>query len=249
MRKCPSGFTPAPGNRCVPIKATAYSLLPRRAAANRAAASAPAGGLFPFTNSASGPGPTPAPSAGQVTFSFSYSGTIDSSVFESVPLALPFNIISRPLTIEVAYSFNPLDYRTNDGGFGGFGFYMHVPSKNFGFEFQGSNPSNFFVTVYSNYRDDPMNPGQLLADRVDYQIAVWPPGTPVVRITLDANNVPRLYFDGVESVIAPPGVVQEQPLGPGDQSAVYGYNGAPGRTVTISSLKLVSGLIPPPGPV
>lgn len=210
----------------------------------------PAGGLYPFSNSAPAPvAPAPAPPAAQTPFSFFYSGVIDSSTFESVPLALPFGIISRPLTIEIVYSFNPLDYRTNDGGFGGFGFFMHVPSKNFGFEFQGSNPSNFFVTVYSNYRPDPMNPGQLLADRVDYQIAVWPPGTPVVRVTLDANNVPRLYFDGVESVIQPPVPPADQGIAEGDQAAVYGYNGAPGRTVTISSLKLVSGLIPPPGPL
>lgn len=245
-RRCPPGQVRAPAGRCTPGSPTAsvFALFPQKNVG------VPGGGLYPFSNSAPAPAAPPAtPAAGQVPFSFSYSGTIDSSTFEAVPLSLPFGIISRPLTIEVSYTFNPLDYRTNDGGFGGFGFYMHVPSKNFGFEFQGSNPSNFFVTVYSNYRPDPMNPGNLLADRVDYQIAVWPPGTPVVRITLDANNVPRLYFDGVESVITPPVPPQDQPLSPGDVSAVYGYNGAPGRTVTITSLKLVSGLIPPPAPL
>jgi len=204
--------------------------------------------MFPFTNSASGPGSAPAP-APSTSFSFEYSGVIDSSIFETVYLDLPFSKVAPPLTIEVKYSFNPADYRTNDGGFGGFGFNMHVPSKNFGFEFQGSNPSNFFVTTYKNYRPDPMNPGQLLADRTDYQIAVWPPGTPVVRITLDANLTPRLYFDGVESVISPPGAPYDQSLPEGDFSTVYGYNGAPGRTVEINPLRLVSGLIPPPGPV
>jgi hypothetical protein len=205
--------------------------------------------MFPFTNSASsGSGRAQAP-APDTSFSFQYAGTIDSSVFESVPLNLPFSKIAAPLTLEIVYSFDPADYRTNDGGFGGFGFNMHVPSKNFGFEIQGSNPSNFFVTTYDNYRPDPMNPGQLLADRRDYQIAVWPPGTPVVRVTLDANLVPRLYFDGVEALIEPPAPPVDQSLPEGDFSTVYGYNGAPGRTVTIDPLKLVNGVIPPPGPV
>ena len=220
----------------------AFGIVPRRAAA-----SAPAGSFYPFTNSASSPAAPakPAPSG----FSFEFSGEIDSSNFETVPLDLPFSKVALPLTLEIVYTFTPADYRTNDGGFGGFGFSLSMPSKNFGFEIQGSNPSNFFVSTYSNYRPDPMDPSNVIADRRDYQIAVWPPGTPTVRVTLDANLTPRLYFDGVETVIQPPSPPFDQLLVAGDYSNVYGYNGAPGRSVTVSPLKLVSGLIPPPAPV
>lgn len=124
---------------------------------------------------------------------------------------------------------------------------MSVQDKNFGFEIQGSNPSNFFVLTYTNYRPDA--PGFVLVDRRDYQIAVWPPGTPVVRVTLDADLVPRLYFDGVEAIISPPTPPFDASLQEGNNSTVYGYNGAPGRSVDVNPLKLVGALIPPPAPL
>lgn len=62
---CPPGYRPSKdGRRCIPKgpTTTAFNTLPRRVAT-----SAPAGGMFPFTNSAAGPapavftGPTPTP--------------------------------------------------------------------------------------------------------------------------------------------------------------------------------------------
>lgn len=249
-KSCPPGQANIKGH-CVPVQRVFFTAIPVMANVP----GAPSGGFAPFSNAAGpaapSPTPAPAPAPGPSSFRFQYSGVIDSSTFETVSLAAPFNLIRLPLTVEMVYTLLPdsVSYRTIDGGFGGIGFSLSMPSRNFGLEFQGSNPSNFFVTTYTNYRPDPMNPGQLLADRRDYQIAVWPAGNPTIRITLDANLVPRLYFDGVEAIISPPGAPYDQPLAGGDYANVYGYNGMAGRSVDVHPLTIASGVIPPPGPV
>ena len=180
-------------------------------------------------------------------FSFEFSGSLDSSNFQTDPLDFPFAQLSLPLTAEIEYTLDPLDYRTSDGGFGGFGMSLSSQEKNFGFEIQCSNPTNFFISTYEDYAPIEGDPENASVLRHDWS-GTWPEGTPPVRVTLDANLVPHAYFDGVEIPLIDGGPAYEYTVAVGQYANAYGYAGQPGMSVDMD-LKIVSGIVVPPSPL
>lgn len=200
----------------------------------------PSGGMFPFSNSAGNLTATVL-SGGPWVFE-SGSFTLDASASESRALDVQFGIFSKPLTIQLQYQFSPADFRDNDGGSGNMGVIISSQEKGFGLELQGSDPDTFYVNVYSAYV--PGAPGTVDAINHSYR-TTWPPSTPVVRVTLDENLVPHIYFDGIEGVLQDLGETPQN-LNSGNYALAYAFAAAPAHTVTFTEVKLVGALVPPP---
>lgn len=193
----------------------------------------PSGGMFPFTNSAGG-APTPAAAGGSSWAFESGAFTLDASASESRTLDVQFSNFSTPLTAELRYHFTPADFRDNDGGSGNMGVLVSSEEKGFGFELQGSDPSTFYVNVYSSYV--PGAPGTVDAINHSYR-TTWPPGTPVVRMTLGQDLVPHLYFDGVEAVLEDLGETPQN-LQSRNYATAYAFANAPARFVTFDQIRI-----------
>lgn len=226
---CPPGS----GKPCPPtFMRSQFGFLPTRVSGT------PSGGVNPFTNSAGAPTP-PAPPPGPTPWSVQYSGVIDAFAAQIVQIpGFPFSLFGPPFKVEMTYVLNPPDFRTNNGGFGGFGVQASVQSKNLGWEFQASSPSNFYITTYNNYV--PIDQDNVMAQRQDYIPAVWPVGNPAILLTFDAAMVPRLFFDGVETPLVAGGAPYDQVLTPGDYASVYAYAGLAGLTVNVTNLLIAS---------
>ncbi len=202
----------------------------------------PSGGLYPFSNASRAAVPS-SPTPAQPSFSFLFSGVLDASASQTENLNFPFSEFSIPVTVEIDYTLSPLDFRTNNPSF--FGVVFSSPEKNFGFEIQLSSPSTLYVSTYSQYQ---VQGDDFLVMRTDY-LAVWPPGTPVVRVAFGEDMVPHVYFDGVEVEVTQSDVPYESVIAGGNRAQVNSFSSAVGQTVTVNSLKIAGGFIAPPAPV
>lgn len=232
---CPPGS----GRPCPPtFMRSQFASLPGRMGGT------PSGGMNPFTNSAPSssppaPAPSPGPTPGPAAWSAEFSGVIDAFISQMFAIPnFPFSLFGPPFRVDMTYVLNPPDFRTNNGGFGGFGVQVSVPSKNIGWEFQASSPSNFYITTYNNFV--PIDPDNVMAQRQDYLPAVWPVGNPTIMITFDAAMVPHLFFDGVETPLIAGDPPYDQPLVSGNYANVYAYAGLAGLTVDVTNLTIAS---------
>lgn len=204
----------------------------------------PSGGFYPFSNSA--PQAAAAPAAPGPAFRVTFQGSLDSSAFQTVPLAMPFDQFGAPVTQEISFTLSA-NYRLNSGGLG---VTVRSQARNFGYDFQasvGPAPDQILLSIYSDY-GTPVDPDSVNVTRTDYA-ADWPAGLDfTIRITIDAARIPHLYINGVETPLAG-GVPSPYVLPNGNDASIYGYSTVPGNSVVVHNLVIRDGVIPPPAAV